>query len=166
MREMPDISYNAADHRRRARRADAPTDRRGDVFFRFGGTSADRRSGRVSSALADQMAGGRIGGINQTLYKLGKGGSASSYFHDITDGSTNSRAGVGACSGDPDHGTTIGGSGRAGDDGDGMGHADREHARSARSRSPARADSRQTEGRESRPPGDPSHLTSQRDGTI
>src|SRR5262245_17112832 len=36
--------------------------------------------------LADQLAGGRVGEVNKTLYHLGKGGNASTYFHDITTG--------------------------------------------------------------------------------
>ena len=45
-------------------------------------------------ALADQMAGGRVGEINKTLYKLGKGNDASSYFHDITVGDNGVPAGA------------------------------------------------------------------------
>jgi hypothetical protein len=32
------------------------------------------------------MAGGRVGLINKTLYKLGKGGTAGTFFHDTTVG--------------------------------------------------------------------------------
>jgi len=81
-REVPDVSYNAA------------------VFdgvivvytgraFLFGGTSSGSPQWAALTAIADQLAGGRVGNINKTLYKLAKTGNASSYFHDIADGSTN-----------------------------------------------------------------------------
>ena len=90
MREIPDISYNAAVNGGvLGVLTCGPTEcglPQATYFFRFGGTSAGSPQWSGLVALADQMAGGRIGGINQTLYKLGKGGSAGSYFHDITTG--------------------------------------------------------------------------------
>src|SRR5262249_56190744 len=52
----------------------------------FGGTSCGSPQWAGLVALTDQMAGGRVGGINKTLYKLGKGGTAGTFFHDTTVG--------------------------------------------------------------------------------
>jgi len=82
-REVPDVSYNAA------------------VFdgviviytgraFLFGGTSSGSPQWAALAAITDQIAGGRVGAINKTLYKLGKMPNSSSYFHDVADGSNNS----------------------------------------------------------------------------
>jgi subtilase family serine protease len=81
-REVPDVAYNAAIFN-------------GVIavwnggFFRFGGTSAGSPQWAALTAIADQIAGGRVGAINKTLYKLAKTPNASSYFHDIADGSNN-----------------------------------------------------------------------------
>jgi subtilase family serine protease len=83
MREIPDIAYNAAVNGGVL----AVLTRAGtQFFFRFGGTSAGSPQWAGLIALADQMAGGRVGDINKTLYKLGKGNTASTYFHDTTVG--------------------------------------------------------------------------------
>jgi len=37
-------------------------------------------------ALADQLAGRRLGFLNKALYKIGKGGNNAESFHDITFG--------------------------------------------------------------------------------
>jgi len=66
----------------------------GQFMFRFGGTSAGSPQWAGLIALADQMAGGRVGDINKTLYKQGKLGTAGTYFHDITVGD-NSQPGLG-----------------------------------------------------------------------
>jgi subtilase family serine protease len=85
-REVPDVSYNAAIF-------DgvivAFTLNGRASFFLFGGTSCGSPQWAALAAITDQLAGGRVGNINKTLYKLAKTGSASSYFHDIADGSTN-----------------------------------------------------------------------------
>ncbi len=98
MREIPDISYNAAVNGGvLGALTCGPTEcglPLATYFFRFGGTSAGSPQWAGLTALADQMAGGRVGGINKTLYKLGKGGNASSYFHDITTGNNSVPAGV------------------------------------------------------------------------
>lgn len=90
MREIPDISYNAAVNGGvLGALTCGPTEcglPLATYFFRFGGTSAGSPQWAGLIALADQMAGGRVGGINATLYKLGKGGNAGAYFHDITTG--------------------------------------------------------------------------------
>jgi subtilase family serine protease len=56
------------------------------VYFRVGGTSAGSPQWAGLIALTDQMAGSRVGGINKTVYKVGKGKNASQYFHDVTTG--------------------------------------------------------------------------------
>ena len=86
MRVVPDVSYNAA------------VDGGVIVFwgvplgpgaaFRFGGTSAGSPQWAGLAAITDQLAGGRVGNINKTLYKLGKKDQGT-YFHDIADGSNN-----------------------------------------------------------------------------
>jgi subtilase family serine protease len=82
-REVPDVSYNAAIFN-------------GVIavwnggFFRFGGTSAGSPQWAALTAITDQIAGGRVGAINKTLYKLAKMPNSSSYFHDVADGSNNS----------------------------------------------------------------------------
>jgi subtilase family serine protease len=81
-REVPDVSYNAAIFNGVIARA-------GGSYFRFGGTSAGSPQWAALAAITDQIAGGRVGAINKTLYKLAKMPKASSYFHDIADGSNN-----------------------------------------------------------------------------
>ena len=91
MREIPDVAYNAAVNGGvlgvltcpGPAACGAPA---GTYFFRFGGTSAGSPQWAGLIALTDQMAGGRVGDINKTLYKLGKGNNSSTYFHDITVG--------------------------------------------------------------------------------
>ncbi len=56
-------------------------------FFIFGGTSAGSPQWAGIVALADQKGGHRLGGINKTLYHIGKSDAYASAFHDITDGS-------------------------------------------------------------------------------
>jgi subtilase family serine protease len=86
MRALPDVAYNAAVD--------------GGVIgfwgvpfgvgaaFRFGGTSAGSPQWSGLIAITDQLAGGRVGNINKTLYFLGKKNQGM-YFHDIADGSNN-----------------------------------------------------------------------------
>jgi subtilase family serine protease len=92
MREIPDIAYSgsgghsiliimsctAAD----TSACGAP----GTFVFGFSGTSAGSPQWAGLVADADQMAGGRVGMLNKTLYKLGKGNTAGTYFHDTTVG--------------------------------------------------------------------------------
>jgi subtilase family serine protease len=93
-REVPDVAYNAAVFH------GVIVAWKGS-FFLFGGTSAGSPQWAGLVALADQMAGGRIGPINKTLYKLAKMPNGSSYFRDTADGSSNSIPALGAGSGTP-----------------------------------------------------------------
>jgi len=51
-----------------------------------GGTSAATPQWAAIGALADQLAGKRLGFLNKALYKIGKGGNYAETFHDITFG--------------------------------------------------------------------------------
>jgi subtilase family serine protease len=88
MRAEPDVAYNAAILNgvvvRWSEEGFAPP----NAFFRFGGTSAGSPQWAGLIAIADQMAGGRVGNVNKTPYHLGKK-SQSTYFHDVADGSNN-----------------------------------------------------------------------------
>lgn len=92
MREIPDIAYSASLGHSilialTCTAADAPAcGGTGTFFFAFGGTSCGSPQWAGIVALVDQMAGGRVGLINKTLYKLGKGGTAGTFFHDTTVG--------------------------------------------------------------------------------
>ena len=57
------------------------------VFFIFGGTSAGSPQWAALAADADQIAGHRIGNINQSLYQFGQAPpKARADFHDVTTG--------------------------------------------------------------------------------
>jgi subtilase family serine protease len=91
VREVPDVAYNAGINGGVIVRAFCPADPNvcgagASVYFRVGGTSAGSPQWAGLIALADQMAGGRVGDVNKTIYHLGKGVSPSTYFHDITTG--------------------------------------------------------------------------------
>ena len=63
-----------------------PTD--ASTFFIVGGTSAGSPQWAGLGALADQLAGHRLGEINTTLYQIGKtAGLHGAAYHDITSGS-------------------------------------------------------------------------------
>jgi subtilase family serine protease len=92
MRWIPDIAYNAgvnggvlAVYTCEAGDPSCGTTV-GQVFFRFGGTSAGSPQWAGLIALTDQLAHGRIGEINRELYVLGATPFASSVFHDVTVG--------------------------------------------------------------------------------
>jgi subtilase family serine protease len=88
MRGLPDISYNAA--------VDGGVITLvGPLVFRVGGTSAGSPQWAGLAALADQLANGRVGQINPTLYRFGKSSSSSSLFHDVTIGDNALPAGFG-----------------------------------------------------------------------
>jgi subtilase family serine protease len=94
-RSIPDVSYNAGVdggvlvHLGAINIADfglAPTDP--SIFFIVGGTSAGSPQWAGLAALADQLAGHRLGNINPTLYQIGKtAGLHAAAYHDITVGS-------------------------------------------------------------------------------
>lgn len=92
MREIPDISYSGSGAHSiliimSCTAADTSAcGAAGTFVFGFSGTSCGSPQWAGLVALADQMAGGRVGMINKTLYKLGKGNTASSLFHDTTVG--------------------------------------------------------------------------------
>jgi subtilase family serine protease len=56
------------------------------AFFRFGGTSAGSPQWAGITALANQMAGKRLGFLHDALYHIGKKSTQSSDFHDLTVG--------------------------------------------------------------------------------
>ncbi|HEY1455259.1 MAG TPA: protease, partial [Candidatus Dormibacteraeota bacterium] len=64
----------------------------GTIFFVIG-TSQGPPAWAGIVALADQAGGHRLGGINQALYRIARGGLYGRAFHDITTGN-NSFAGV------------------------------------------------------------------------
>ncbi len=78
MRVVPDVSYNAAVLQGVLTRWQGAT-------YRFGGTSAGSPQWAGLIAIADQIAGGRVGFINKALYSLGQA-SQGTYFHDTTTG--------------------------------------------------------------------------------
>lgn len=82
-RTVPDVSYNAGVYTGVITALDGG-------FWLFGGTSAGSPQWAGLTAIADQLAGQRLGLINPTLYKAGTGSGASTYFNDIADGSNNS----------------------------------------------------------------------------
>jgi subtilase family serine protease len=83
MREVPDVSYNAAVFN-------------GVIvafqgsFYRFGGTSAGSPQWAAITSIVDQLAHHRMGNINTALYLLSKLPGSANPFHDIADGSNNS----------------------------------------------------------------------------
>jgi subtilase family serine protease len=57
-----------------------------DLVFRFGGTSAGAPQWSGIAALADQLAGHRLGNLNPALYAIGRSNLYTRAFHDITEG--------------------------------------------------------------------------------
>ena len=93
-RSLPDVSYNAGVDGGVLVHLGAinvlfgldPTD--ASVFFIVGGTSAGSPQWAGLGALADQLAGHRLGNINPALYQIGKtAGLHGIAYHDITVGS-------------------------------------------------------------------------------
>ena len=84
MRVVPDVSYNAAVFQGVLTYWSGPG---GTGFYRFGGTSAGSPQWAGLTAIADQIAGGRVGFINKTLYSLGQA-SQGTYFHTRRPGTT------------------------------------------------------------------------------
>ncbi len=83
MRAVPDVAYNAAVQGGVIGFWGVPFGL--GAAFRFGGTSAGSPQWAGLTAITDQVAGGRVGNINKTLYKLGKKNQGA-YFHDVTTG--------------------------------------------------------------------------------
>jgi subtilase family serine protease len=104
MREIPDISYNAAVNGGVLGVLSCGPSECGlpqaTYFFRFGGTSAGSPQWAALVAMADQLARGRVGAINKVLYRVGKSPFASTFFHDVTVGD-NSVAGDAGTPGTP-----------------------------------------------------------------
>jgi subtilase family serine protease len=83
MREVPDVSYNAAV-------LEGLIVAWQGSFFRFGGTSAGSPQWAAIAAIVDQIAQHRMGNINTALYLLATLPGGANPFHDIADGSNNS----------------------------------------------------------------------------
>ena len=92
-RGVPDVSYNAGVNGGVLTHCGicnllfgiSPTDPH--TFFIFGGTSAGSPQWAALAADADQMAGGRIGNINQSLYQFSQAQQKyAADFHDATTG--------------------------------------------------------------------------------
>jgi subtilase family serine protease len=85
-RAVPDVSYNGAVLHGVLTYLNVPGIPVG--FYRFGGTSAGSPQWAGLGALADQLAGHRLGNINPALYQIGKtAGLHGAAYHDITVGS-------------------------------------------------------------------------------
>jgi subtilase family serine protease len=83
MREVPDVSYNAAVF-------NGVIVAFNGLFYRFGGTSAGSPQWAAITAIVDEMAHHRVGNINPALYLLGSNPVTAKIFHDVADGSDNS----------------------------------------------------------------------------
>ncbi len=87
-RGVPDVSYSAAVLHGVLTYLDIPGIPPG--FYRFGGTSAGSPQWAAIAAIADQIAGKRLGFINKALYQISQAQKKySASFFDITSG-TNS----------------------------------------------------------------------------
>ncbi len=84
-RAVPDVAYNAGVNGGILSAWGSSGDGPGLIFI-FGGTSAGSPAWASIGAVADQMAGHRLGDLNPTIYKLAESSNYSSYFHDITIG--------------------------------------------------------------------------------
>lgn len=94
-REIPDIAYSASAHHDVLAFMTLDPGSQGAVFgqpagglfvFGFSGTSCGSPQWAALAALANQVAGHRLGDINPTLYALGQSSSGSSDFNDVTVG--------------------------------------------------------------------------------
>jgi subtilase family serine protease len=79
LRGVPDVSYNAA-----VNGGVLTVWNRG--LFIVGGTSAGAPQWAGLAAIADQVAGRRIGFLNNTLYELAETANYGTAFHDVTAG--------------------------------------------------------------------------------
>jgi subtilase family serine protease len=83
VREVPDVSYNAAVF-------NGVIVAWKGAYYRFGGTSAGSPQWAAIQSIVDQIAHHRMGNINLGLYLLAKLPASKNPFHDIADGSSNS----------------------------------------------------------------------------
>ncbi|HEX2912741.1 MAG TPA: S53 family peptidase [Chloroflexia bacterium] len=85
MRGLPDVSYNAAIDYGVLTAWGVPNGV--GYFYIFGGTSSGSPQWAGITALADQMAGKRLGFLNKAIYEIGQEKELySRAFHDITTG--------------------------------------------------------------------------------
>jgi subtilase family serine protease len=91
-RGVPDVAYNAAIDGGVIAFWGVPFGP--GAAFRFGGTSAGSPQWAGITALANQMAGKRLGFLHDDLYHLGKKPKQSADFHDITVGNNSFTDGV------------------------------------------------------------------------
>jgi subtilase family serine protease len=83
-RGVPDVAYSAGVNRGVLVAWGVP-DGVGE-FFVFGGTSAGSPQWAGLTALADQLAGHRLGFLNPAIYAIARSSRYSKTFHDITKG--------------------------------------------------------------------------------
>jgi subtilase family serine protease len=95
MRQIPDIAYSASAHHDVLAFMTLDPGDQGAIFgvpsgglflFGFSGTSCGSPQWAALAALANQVAGHRLGNINPTLYALGQSSSESSDYNDVTVG--------------------------------------------------------------------------------
>lgn len=86
-RGLPDISYSGSINHGVLVACGTCQGGANPAFFIFGGTSVGSPNWAGIVALADQLAGHRLGFINTTLYRIGENhGLNAAAFHDITVG--------------------------------------------------------------------------------
>ena len=83
-RGVPDVAYNAGVNRGVLVAWGVPAGV--GSFFIFGGTSAGSPQWAGLTALADQLAGHRLGFLNPSIYAIARSSRYSATFHDITRG--------------------------------------------------------------------------------
>jgi subtilase family serine protease len=95
MREIPDIAYSASAHHDVLAVMTLDAGDQGSLFgvpsggtffFGFSGTSCGSPQWAAIVAIANQVAGHRLGDINPTLYALGQSSQGSSVYNDVTVG--------------------------------------------------------------------------------
>jgi subtilase family serine protease len=97
MRGVPDVAYNASARTGVLVYDTAPGDVTSGLicpdhnpcsagWYVVGGTSASSPQWAALTAIADQIAGKRLGFINPSLYALASGPNYSTYFYDVTTG--------------------------------------------------------------------------------
>jgi len=95
MRQIPDIVYSASAHHDVLAFMTLDPGEQGGLFgvpggglfvFGFSGTSCGSPQWAALVAIANQVAGHRLGDINPTLYALGESSQESSVYNDVTVG--------------------------------------------------------------------------------